>query len=392
MIDRRYAGQLPAKPHSVFRQADGSLHHEECLTREGFDGPYTILYHQHRPHAVSGTTPDHGWQLPAATDRRPLAKRHYRSFALPPSNGAPIDARTPLLFNGDVVLSVVRPAVSDPVYFSNADGDDLFYVHQGRGLLRSALGDLAFDEGDYVGVPKGLPHRFVLPADVPQHWLSIECLGMGGLAVPRQLRNPTGQLRIDAPYNHRDFRSPVFTGPRDEGLRQVVVKRGGAFHAFTHQHTPLDVVGWDGTVYPWAFPILAFQPRVSSVHLPPTWHGTFATRGALICSFVPRPVDFGKDAVPCPYPHASVDCDEFIFYSRGHFSSRTVEGQGVGPGSMSHHPAGVTHGPHPGAYEGSIGTRETDELAVMLDTYAPLFPTKAALDIEDPGYERSFIA
>jgi homogentisate 1,2-dioxygenase len=392
MIDRRFAGQLPPKPHSVFRNAAGGLHYEECLTREGFDGPYTILYHQHRPHALTGTPARHGWELPAPTDRRPLAKRHYRSQDLHPAPGPPIDVRTPLLFNGDVCLSVLQPTQSDPVYFSNADGDDLYYVHQGRGVLRSVLGDLEFAEGDYVGVPKGLPHRFVLPPDVPQYWLSIECLGLGGLNVPRQLRNPSGQLRIDAPYNHRDFRSPVFAGPMDEGLREVLVKRAGAFHGFVHKDSPLDVVGWDGTVYPWAFPILAFQPRVSSVHLPPTWHGTFATRGALICSFVPRPVDFGKDAIPCPYPHASVDCDEFIFYCHGHFSSRPTGEKGVGPGSISHHPAGVTHGPHPGAYESSIGTRATDELAVMLDTYAPLFPTRAALGIEDPGYERSFVA
>ena len=141
-----------------------------------------------------------------------------------------------------------------------------------------------------------------------------------------------------------------------------------------HDHAPLDVVGWDGTVYPFAFPILAFQPRVSAIHLPPTWHGTFAARGALICSFVPRPLDFHPDAIPCPYPHASVDCDEFLFYCQGNFTSR----RGVGPGSISHHPAGVMHGPHPGAYEGSIGAKRTDELAVMLDTYAPLQATAAA--------------
>src|SRR4029453_3779209 len=152
---------------------------------------------------------------------------------------------------------------------------------------------------------------------------------------------------------------------------------------------PLDVVGWDGSVYPWAFPILNFQPRVGQVHLPPTWHGTFATRGALICSFVPRPLDFGKDAIPCPYPHASGACDEFIFYCRGHFSSRAMPG--VGPGSISHHPAGVTHGPHPGAYEGSIGHTRTDELAVMLDTTLPLKTTAAALAVEDKGYQDSFI-
>ncbi len=219
---------------------------------------------------------------------------------------------------------------------------------------------MRFEQDDYVFVPKGLAHRFV-PDDAPQYWLTVEC--HGGLWLPKQWRNEVGQLRMDAPYCHRDFRRPEFEGPRDEGIRDVVVKRGGRFHGFRQPHSPLDVVGWDGTVYPWAFPILNFQPRAGLVHLPPTWHGTFAARGALICSFVPRVVDFHPEAIPCPYPHSSVDVDELLFYCRGNFTSR----KGVGPGSISHHPPGIPHGPHPGSYEKSIGTARTDELAVMID-------------------------
>jgi homogentisate 1,2-dioxygenase len=170
-------------------------------------------------------------------------------------------------------------------------------------------------------------------------------------------------------------------------LRKVVVKRANAFHTFVHEHSPLDVVGWDGSSYPVAFPILNFQARAGLVHLPPTWHGTFAARGALVCSFVPRVLDFHPEAIPCPYPHASVNCDEFIFYCRGNFTSR----RGVGSGSISHHPAGIPHGPHPGAYEGSLGAKRTDELAVMLDTWKPLEPTEAAVGIEDPDYHESFL-
>jgi homogentisate 1,2-dioxygenase len=204
--------------------------------------------------------------------------------------------------------------------------------------------------------------------------------------LPRQWRNEAGQLRMDAPYCHRDFRRPAFEGPRDEGLRRLLVKRGGAFSAYDLPESPLDVVGWDGAVWPFAFPIRSFQARAGLVHLPPTWHGTFAARGALVCSFVPRPLDFHPEAVPCPYPHASVDVDEIIFYVAGQFTSR----RGVGPGSISLHPAGILHGPHPGAYEGSIGVRETDELAVMLDLERPLVPTAAALAVEDPAYHESF--
>jgi homogentisate 1,2-dioxygenase len=278
---------------------------------------------------------------------------------------------------------VAKPGAEDPVYFANGDGDDLYYIFEGGGVLRSLLGDVRFDKDDYVHVPKGLLHRFI-PDDGPQYWLVVET--QGAVGIPSQWRNPVGQLRMDAPYCHRDFRTPSFEGPRDEGLRELVVKRQGVFHGYRYPHNPLDVVGWDGTVYPCAFPILNFQPRAGLVHLPPTWHGTFAARGALICSFVPRVVDFHPEAIPCPYPHSSVDCDEFIFYCRGNFTSR----RGIGPGSVSFHPAGVAHGPHPGAYEGSIGHRETNELAVMIDTFEPLSATAAAASIEDPGYHDSF--
>jgi homogentisate 1,2-dioxygenase len=386
VIERRCEGQVPPKHHVAFRDADGQLLYEECLTRQGFDGPYTIAYHRQRPHTQRAAQVAHGWTLPSRGDAgRPLAKRHYRTGQLEGRRGPAVDVRQPLLFNDDVVLSVLFPGEPDPVYLANGDADDLYFVFEGGGLLRSLLGDLRFEAGDYVAVPRGLPHRFLPEPGRRQHWLSIECLR--GLGLPRQWRNENGQLRMDAPYCHRDFRSPTFVGPTDEGVRQLLVKRNGAFHGFVHDHPPLDVVGWDGSVYPFAFPILRFQPRVGLVHLPPTWHGTFAAGGALVCSFVPRPLDFHPDAVPCPYPHASVDCDEFLFYCRGNFTSR----RGVGPGSVSHHPAGVPHGPHPGAYEGSIGQRQTDELAVMLDTFAPLQATAAALSVEDPGYADSFV-
>jgi homogentisate 1,2-dioxygenase len=384
MLERMTSGLVPKKHHIALRDAAGHLHYEECLTRAGFDGPYTILYHRHRPHAQRALESSHGWTLPLATDRRPLRKRHYLSQRLPPERRSPVDARVPLLFNEDVVLGTLKPTGADPVYFCNGDGDDLFYVHEGGGLLRSVLGDLRFSAGDYVCVPRGLTHRFILDEE-PQYWLSIEA--SGGIGVPQQWRNEVGQLRMDAPYCHRDFRLPEFVGPLDENIRTVLVKRAGGFYAFGHAASPLDVVGWDGAVYPWAFAILDFQPRVGLVHLPPTWHGTFAARGALICSFVPRPVDFHPAAIPCPYPHSSVDCDEFIFYCRGQFTSR----KGVGPGSISHHPAGIAHGPHPGSYERSIGTSHTDELAVMLDTNRPLQPTPAALLVEDPDYHESFL-
>jgi homogentisate 1,2-dioxygenase len=383
MLDRMQAGDVARKHHIQLRGPDGALRFEECFTRDGFDGPYTILYHLRRPHTHRIAPAAHGWAAPVAAMNRALAKRHYRSGELAKPEGPQIDARVPLLFNEDVIVGVAFPSADDPVYIADGDADQLVYIHRGGGVLRSLIGDVAFAQGDYVFVPRGLLHRFLPAGEQQWFWLSLT----GGLHIPTQWRNPVGQLRMDAPYSHRDFKRPELFAPRDEGIRELVVRRGGAWHGFSLGDSPLDVVGWDGTVYPWAFPILAFQPRVSSVHLPPTWHGTFAARGALICSFVPRPVDFHPEAIPCPYPHSSTHCDEVIFYCDGNFTSR----RGVGPGSISHHPMGVPHGPHPGSYEKSIGTTRTDELAVMADTFAPLHPTLAALAVEDPGYQDSFL-
>jgi homogentisate 1,2-dioxygenase len=384
MLDRLVQGAVPRKHHLAFRDADGKLLYEEAYTRAGFDGPYTLMYHRGRPHAVHATDARHGFALPAPAPARRLEKRHYRTQDLASHGAPPVDARVPLLFNADVVIGLAAPGAPDPVYFANGDADDLYFVMEGGGLLRSPLGDLRFGKDDYVFVPKGLVHRLV-PDEGPQRWLVLEC--SGGVHLPAQWRNDTGQLRMDAPYSHRDFRRVEWKGPDDEGIRELVVKRSGAFHGFRYDASPLDVVGWDGALYPFAFPILNFQPRAGLVHLPPTWHGTFATRGALVCSFVPRPLDFHPEAVPCPYPHASVDVDEVLFYVRGEFTSR----RGVGAGSISHHPAGTMHGPHPGAYEGSLGAKSTNEVAVMLDCYLPLTPTPFALGVEDAGYQESFI-
>ncbi|HLL22921.1 MAG TPA: homogentisate 1,2-dioxygenase, partial [Kofleriaceae bacterium] len=319
-------GDVAKKHHIQLRGPGGELRYEECFTRDGFDGPYTILYHLRRPHTQRLTEVRHGWQKPIAAGERALAKRHYKTGELAAKHTGPqIDARVPLMFNSDLIAGVAFPTAEDPVYIADGDSDQLIYIHRGGGTLRSILGDLAFAQGDYVYVPRGLLHRFV-PSSAPQHWLWFNMAG--SVHVPKQWRNEVGQLRMDAPYSHRDFKRTEFVAPRDEQLRDMLVLKNGTWHGFVLEDSPLDVVGWDGTVYPWAFPILNFQPRVSSVHLPPTWHGTFAARGALICSFVPRLVDFHPEAIPCPYPHSSTHCDEIIFYCDGNFTSR----RGVGPG------------------------------------------------------------
>lgn len=384
MLDRHFAGRIPAKHHIAFRDDNGNLLHEECATRQGFDGPYTLMYHQNEPHRhTEWRAYDDGFQVPIrepAESSRVLRRRHFKSFEMAPSGGSPLQARIPMMFNQDVVVSILKPTRSDNVYWTNVDGDDLYYIHRGKGVLRSVLGDVAFSEQDYVFVPRGIKHRFILEDDTPQWWIAFEC--RKDFYLPKQWRTQNGQFRMDAPFCHRDFRKPEFMGPMDEGIRGFVTKANDQFTYFGMADSPLDVVGWDGSVYPWAFAITNFQPRAGLVHLPPDWHGNFAFPGGLICSFVPRVVDFHPEAIPCPYPHEAVQCDEFLFYAEGNFISR----RGISSGSISFHPRGVMHGPHPGAYEKSIGHKRTDELAVMMDTALPLFITAQALDIEDNDY------
>jgi homogentisate 1,2-dioxygenase len=385
MLERRSAGSLPEAPHTQLVAGDGRLLYEHCLTRQGFEGPYTIAYHEERPHEAqpSSYAPV---DLPPA-DRKPerLLRRHYVS----PSSALTLEPlprhRGRLLENADLAISLAMPTRSDPFYFANADGDELYYVHSGSGTLRTLLGDVRYRAGDYVYVPRSLLHRFVL--DEPQqHWLVLEL--RQPLGLPASYRNKVGQLRMDAPYGHRDFRGPVLEGPREENLRDFWLKTDGTLQKYELERSPLDVVGWDGTLYPFALSIDAFRPKVGKVHLPPPAHATFEAHGVLICSFVPRPLDFHERAVPCPYPHSSVDVDEVIFYSRGSFTSR----RGVGPGSISHHPRGIPHGPHPGAYEGSVGAKHTDEVAIMLDCELPLTRSAFAESLEDPRYHGSFVA
>jgi len=388
VIDRQSAGLLPGKPHTVCRAPDGKLVYEEMFTRGGFSGPFTYFYHRFpiTPHReVARST--RGWPVPQPDPeaQRPLRRRLYLSDRVP-QGGMLVDRRAPILFNKDVTVLLARPDASDDVYFANGDGDELWFLSEGGGRVESPCGWLDVTAGDYVWIPKGMVHRWHVQQ--PMRLLGFEA--HGGVFVPKQFRNPVGQLRMDAPYTHRDFVRPV--GPiatpdrAQEGPRELLVKKAGTFTRYVLENPAMDVVGWDGFVYPVAFAIEKYQPKVGLVHLPPTIHATFEAPGFLVCSFVPRPVDFHPQAIPCPYPHSSVDCDEIILYVRGNFTSR----RGVGPGAISLHPAGVAHGPHPGAYEASVGTTRTEELAVMCDTYEPLVPTAQAANIEDGAYHESW--
>ncbi|MCU0656764.1 MAG: homogentisate 1,2-dioxygenase [Polyangiaceae bacterium] len=395
MIDRLSCGLIPAKPHTALRLPGGRLVHEEMFTRGGFDGPFTCFYHLHPITAARRVTDcPRGWVAPTLVPEgvHPLRRRLYDAnqgwAALASRPRGALDARLPLLFNRDLVVLLASPALEDDVFFANNDGDELWYFARGSATLQSVCGTLEANPGDYVLVPRSLIHRWVPREGEPIEALVIEA--RRGCHIPDNFRNQIGQLLPGAPYSHRDFVRP--SGPiatpeeTPEGPASLVIKRGDRFSLHELERCPLDVIGWDGFVYPFAFAIEKYQPRTGAIHQPPTIHTTFVGPGYAVCSFVPRLVDFHKDAIPCPYPHSSVDCDEIILYLKGNFTSR----RGVGPGSISLHPSGVAHGPHPGAYEASIGAVRTDELAVMLDTFLPLLPTPDALSVERHDYHDSW--
>ncbi|MEE9295319.1 MAG: homogentisate 1,2-dioxygenase [Phycisphaerae bacterium] len=390
MLHRHTLGRIPAKPHTALYDEQGKLLMEQCLTREGFDGPFSILYYRTPPtdEFVADDLALPGFAPVETIAEQPLYRRHIRSQELEPG-GDFLTGRRTLFVNDDVHIGVAKPTEPAARFFSNGDGDELYFVTSGGGYLESVFGILPFRRHDYLLIPKSTPYRIHLD-NHSGTLLVFE--GRPHLGIPGQYRNKYGQLTDYAPYSHRDFRLPMelLAFDRDkhgQAPYELIVKMSDRITVHRYQHFPLDVVGWDGCVYPLAFNIHDFQPIIGMVHQPPTIHTTFAGKAFVVCSFVPRTVDFHEKSIPCPYGHASVDMDEIMYYVDGNFTSR----RGIEPESISLHPQGVPHGPHPGTYEESIGTTRTEELAVMCDTYKPLRLTAAADRLEDKGYHTSWV-
>lgn len=389
MIHYMKLGKLPRKPHTALYE-DGKLLMEQMFTREGFEGAFSILYFRTPPtdeNAVEQITiPGFCPFEPLA--EQPLYRRHIRTQDIQAS-GDFLDARRVLLYNADVTVSMAHPTEVSRRFFSNGDGDELYYVYRGSGRFETKFGVVSFREGDYVLIPRATPYR--IQFEGAPKFLVFE--GRGFIDIPKEFRNRAGQITDYAPYSHRDFRGPEALLSYDESVHgtgpfHVVVKRSDALTVHYTKHFPFDVVGWDGSVYPVAFHILDYQPKTGLVHIPPTTHITFAGNEFVVCSFVPRKVDYAEGAIPCPYGHASVHMDEILFYVAGNFTSR----KGIESGSISLHPSGIPHGPHPGTYEKSIGTQRTSELAVMCDAYKPFKLTAAAHALEDKTYHMTWVA
>ncbi|MFO7653386.1 MAG: homogentisate 1,2-dioxygenase [Candidatus Krumholzibacteriia bacterium] len=377
-------GRIPPKRHTVFRNAEGGLHYEHLMGNLGFTGLQSLLYSLRRPTSVVGSELVRELAWESDPDRR-LRMRHLRSHRLPPPGPSAATDRLPLLFNGDLAVSLARPQGTDEFFYRNAQGDEIVFVTRGGGVLESQFGELKVRAGDYVVIPRGIVHRWRLDAG-EQILLAIESRGY--VHTPQRYRSPHGQLLEHSPYCERDIRVPDALPVHDEtGEFPILVKKENALHRIVLDHHPFDVVGWDGYYYPWALNIADFEPIVGRLHQPPPVHQTFAGDGWVLCSFVPRLYDFHPEAVPVPYHHSNVMSDEVLYYCNEEFMSR----KGVEFGSLTLHPDGLPHGPQPGKIEESIGRKETGELAVMLDTFAPLRVAKTALECEDPGYERSWL-
>jgi len=376
-------GTIPHKRHTQFRKPDGNLYSEQLFSTEGFSSNYSLLYHTYPPTQIIRTEEPVNVQPKAANDNI-LKHRSFEGFKIQPTADY-LESRKVVLFNNDVHISLAAPQQSTTNYFyKNADADEVLFVHEGTGTLKTQYGNIAFGYGDYLVIPRGTIYQ--LEFDTENNRLFIVD-SFSPVTFPKRYLSKYGQLLEHAPFCERDIRKPVNLQTFDEkGEFLIKVKKRGLMYNIWYANHPFDVVGWDGYEYPYAFSIHDFEPITGRVHQPPPVHQTFDARNFVICSFVPRLYDYHPDAIPAPYNHSNIDSDEVLYYVDGDFMSR----KHVTRGMITLHPGGIPHGPHPGAVEKSIGAKETKELAVMVDTFYPLLMTDAAHGIEDENYIMSW--
>jgi homogentisate 1,2-dioxygenase len=383
-------GKLPAKRHIQFRRPDGALYSEEVFGTEGFVGPTSTLYHIHPPTQVIGWEPLYETK-PVYVEQSVMRMRHIKTAGMKPK-GDPITGRVVLFGNSDVEMFACVPSETMPYHFKNGQADECLFIHFGSGTLETTFGTLKFGPRDYLIIPKGVIYKmtFNKPAagEPDARFIGFETAnGSHILPPPRYLSKTTAQFLEHAPYCERDLRLPQEPLHFNEsGKFEVRIKSRDQVHRYYYKHHPCDVVGWDGCYYPYAFNIDDFSPIVAKHHMPPPTHQTFEGHNFVICSFCPRLLDFHPQAIVLPYNHSNLDSDEVLYYVHGNYKAR----RGIEVSSMTLHPQGIPHGPHPGTIEKSIGATVTDELAVMCDTFRPLFPTQAALGLDDLAYPNSW--
>ncbi|MBL4654517.1 MAG: homogentisate 1,2-dioxygenase [Bacteroidia bacterium] len=377
-------GKIPHKRHTTFKKEDGTYHYEQLFGTVGFDGMSSLLYHKHRPTQVLEIKNSYSVE-PKIVIEKNLKAFCLKGFEVSPEKDL-LESRKPILVNNDVHLVLAAPQnTSEDYFYKNTDADELIFIHKGKGKLRTFLGNLDFKYGDYLLIPRGMIYKIDFETEENRHFI-VE--SFKPLYTPKRYRNWFGQLLEHSPYCERDLRRPSELETYDEkGEFLMKIKKEGQIHEYIYATHPFDVVGWDGYNYPYAFSIFDFEPITGRIHQPPPVHQTFETDAFVVCSFCPRKYDYHPESIPAPYNHSNIDSDEVLYYVAGDFMSRND----VDEGYISLHPAGIPHGPHPGAMERSIGQKETDELAVMVDTFKPLKITEEAMKIEDGKYYKSWI-
>lgn len=377
------AGVFPSKRHTVYRKPDGGLYAEELVSTEGFSSVYSLVYHTHPPTLVKEIK-DAYVVAPEVAVEKHLKHRSLLGFKIKPEADY-LKSRKAVLVNNDLHVVLAAPQQSTPYFYKNGDADELIFVHEGTGKLKTMYGTLDFAYGDYLVVPRGTIYQ--MEFDTSENRLLI-IESFSPIMTPKRYRNHFGQLLEHSPFCERDIRRPHGLETYDEkGEFLINIKKQGMMYPYLYATHPFDVIGWDGYHYPWAFSIHDFEPITGRVHQPPPVHQTFEAHNFVVCSFVPRLYDYHPQAVPAPYNHSNIDSDEILYYVDGDFMSR----KHVERGMITLHPGGIPHGPHPGTVEKSIGAKETRELAVMIDPFRPLQLTKHALEIEDESYYQSWL-
>ncbi len=359
-------GQIPPKRHTQFRKPDGTLYAEEVFGTEGFSGNYSILYYHQPPTRVTKIEKFQDVKLEEWDDG--TQRHHHLQTAKLSPGGDAVSGNKVLMFNKDVALGIAQPTEPMNYFYRNAENDLVYFVHDGHGTLETNFGLLPYHEGDYIIIPRGTTFRFDIPSDSPQtRFLTIEA--HGSIEPPHRYLNNHGQFLEHSPYCDRDIRRPEeLVTHTEQGQFEVRLKVGNRITSYWYDHHPLNVVGWDGHEYPWIFNIADFEPITGRVHQPPTVHQTFQGPNFVVCSFVPRKLDYHPLSISVPYNHSNIDSDEMIYYVNGNFGSR----KGIERSSITLHPRGIPHGPQSGVVEKSLGAERTEELAVMVDTFYPL--------------------
>jgi len=381
-VPRKRHIKMPRDPHTSFR-GEG-IAYEHVVTTQGFDRAYSIMYHTRPPTRVRKTEFAGTVDLKAA-ENQSLRHHHIKSFEMP-RGGSPITGRMPIMFNEDCVAARCRPSEQQTTLYRNGGADEVIFIHTGKGTLESPYGNLPYKELDYIVIPRGTTYRMAADDISREDYLILE--SVGPVRLPKRYLNADGQLMLGSPYYERDFHGPreLITVDKEEDT-VVMVKDGQRMTRVTLANHPFDVVGWDGFIYPYTFNAMDFEPLTGTVHLPPPYQQCFECRGFVICTFAPRYLDHHPESIKVPYVHSNVEADEVLFYSRGNFGSR----KGISPASISLHPAGIPHGPHPGTIMASMAATRTEELAVMFDTERPLKVTAEAMKLDDPNYPLSWL-